>query len=401
MTSTVPQPKIGERSAVISGIGQSDVGRRLGRSGLSLTVDAALEAIEDAGLTRADIDGVSTYPGLATSSPGMSPVGVPALKDALRLEPAWYSGGAETPGQYGAMFNAIAAVAAGFANHVLVFRTVTESSAQTSARRASVVGSGGERIGGVMQWMVPFGAVSAANWNAAFCQLYMHRYGLQREQLGQISLVARSHAQLNPKAIYRDPLTMDDYLSSRMISWPLCLYDCDVPCDGSEVLIVSRADAAADFRHPPVHIEAIGCALNGRDSWDQRADLTTMASHDAAAMMWDRTDLTVDDVDVAELYDGFTYITVMWLEGLGFFPKGEAGPFLEGGDNIRLGGRIPLNTHGGQLSAGRLHGYGYLHEACLQLRGAAEDRQVPDAEVAVVGAGGGPLGGCMLLTKHR
>lgn len=392
---------IGERDALISGIGMSQVGRRLGRSGLSLTVESALAAIEDAGLTRDDIDGIASYPGAADNSPGMSPTGIPELKDALRLKPNWFAGGGEGPAQLGALFNAIAAVSCGLANHVLVFRTVAESTAQTPGRRASVVGGGGRRVGGVFQWLVPFHAVSASNWVGMYAQRYMHEYGLQREHLGEIALNARRHAAFNPKAIFRDPLTMDDYLNARMVSYPLGLYDCDIPCDGSVAVIVSRADARADLGKV-VRVEAIGSALHGRDSWDQRADLTTMASHDAAAMMWQRTDLKPADVDSAHLYDGFSYLCLQWLEALGFFPKGEAAGFLSGGEAaIGLGGTIPLNTNGGQLSGGRLHGYGYLHEACTQLRGEAGDRQVQGAEVSVVGAGGGPLGGCILLTADR
>ena len=393
--------RIGERDAVISGLGQSAVGRLLGRTGISLTVEASLAAIADAGLTRDDIDGVSCYPGLMDAAPGMAPTGIPELKDALRLPLNWFSGGGETPGQLGALFNAVAAVSTGLANHVLVYRTVTESTSQTASRRASVIGANGARLSGSMQYMAPFGAVSAANWVGMFASRYMHQYGLERQQLAQIPLVVRSHAALNPKAIFRAPLTLDDYLSARMISWPLCLFDCDVPCDGSTAVVVSRADSSPDLRKA-VRVEAIGSALHGRDSWDQRDDLTTMASHDAAAMMWSRTDLKPADIDTAQLYDGFSYLCLQWLEALGFFPKGEAGDFLAGGAaSIGLGGKLPLNTNGGQLSGGRLHGYGYLHEACTQLRGEGGDRQVSDAEIAVVGAGGGPLGGCILLTASR
>jgi acetyl-CoA acetyltransferase len=393
--------RIGERETVISGIGRSAVGRKLGRTGLSLTVESALKAIEDAGLTRDDIDGLSTYPGLTDGSPGMSPCGITDVQDALRLKLNWYSGGGEVPAQLGAVFNAVAAICAGLANNVLVFRTVTESSAQTPERRASVVGSGGTRVGGPMQWMVPFQSVSAANWVGTFAQRYMYEYGLTREQLGQIPLNQRRHAALYDQAIFRDPLTMDDYLGARLVSYPLGLYDCDIPCDGSCSVIVSRADRAGE--HPTVvRIEAIGSALTGRNSWDQRADLTDCAARDATEMLFARTDLTIDDVDTVQLYDGFSFLTITWLEALGLFPKGEAGPWLEGGEaRIGLGGQIPLNTNGGQLSGGRLHGYGYLYEACAQLRGEATGRQVEGAEVAVIGTGGGPLGGCMMLTKDR
>ncbi|HLG01932.1 MAG TPA: thiolase family protein [Acidimicrobiia bacterium] len=396
-----------ERRAVISGIGQSDVGRRLNRDPLELTIDACLEAIADAGLTRDDIDGISTYPGAMDMPPGFSGVGVTELQDALRLNLNWYAGGLEAPGQLGSVVNACLAVAAGLARHVLCFRTVWEATAQGGGGRASVTmgggGSGGFRAGGFMQWTLPYGAPSAANWIAMMANRHFHEFGTTREQLAWIAINARKNAAHNPKAIYTDPMSLDDYLSVRMITTPLCLYDCDAPADGSTAVIVSAADTAPDLARPPVRVEAVGTALRGRPSWDQFDDLTTMALRDAATMMWERTDLTPADVDVAELYDGFSFITLCWLEALGFCAKGEGGPFIDGGAAIALDGEIPLNTHGGQLSGGRLHGYGFLHEACTQLwrRGGARQVVRPGGrapEVAVAGAGGGPLGASLLLT---
>jgi acetyl-CoA acetyltransferase len=129
--------------------------------------------------------------------------------------------------------------------------------------------------------------------------------------------------------------------------------------------------------------------------------MTTLAARDAGAQLWTRTDLKPADVDVAELYDGFSFLAMVWLEALGFCGKGESGPFVEGGHRIALDGELPLNTHGGQLSAGRLHGFGFIHEACLQLRGEAGDRQVGAAvEVAAVANGGGPIAGALLLTRE-
>jgi acetyl-CoA acetyltransferase len=402
---------VNERRAVISGVGQSQVGRRIYRHPLALTVEAVRRAVEDAGLTRDDIDGVATYPGNQDVPPGFSGVGVTELQDALRLDLRWFAGGLESPGQLGSVVNAVAAVATGLADHVVCFRTVTEASAQGDRGRGSVTigagagagsGGGGVRMGGFMQWTLPFGAPSAANWIAMMAMRHFHEFGTTREQLGQVALNGRRNAARNPQAIYTQPLTMDDYLSARMISSPLGLYDCDVPADGSTAVVVSRADAAPDLRRRPVGIEAVGTAIRGRPSWDQWDDLTTMASRDAAAMLWQRTDLRPADVDVAELYDGFSFITLAWLEALGFCGHGEGGAFLEGGHRIALDGELPLNTHGGQLSAGRLHGYGFLHEACLQLWGEAGERQVAGSpEVAAVGAGGGPLAGCLLLTAPR
>jgi acetyl-CoA acetyltransferase len=401
--------------AVVSGIGQSDVGRRLHRPGLDLTLDACLEAIADAGLTTTDIDGIATYPGAMDTPPGFSGgVGVTEVHDALRLDLDWYTGGIESPGQLGSVVNAAMAVTTGLARHVLCFRTVTEGSAQGDAGRSAVMpglsrGGGGRsggfvRMGGFMQWVLPYGTPSAANWIAMMAMRHFHEFGTTREQLAGIALNGRANAARNPKGVYRDPMTLDDYLSARMISEPLCLYDCDAPCDGSTALVISAGETAADLARPPVRIDAVGTAIHGRPSWDQWDDLTTMALRDAAAQLFAASELTPADVDVAELYDGFSFITLCWLEALGFCGKGEGGPFVEGGTRIALDGDVPLNTNGGQLSAGRLHGYGFLHEAVVQLRGDGGERQVvrPGGrapEVAAVAAGGGPLAGCLLLTR--
>ncbi len=399
------RPERLERRAVISGIGQSQVGRRIGRGELDLTLEACLAAVADAGLTRDDIDGLSTYPGAGFGPGGFAGPPSPEVQDALRLRLNWHDGGIEGPGQLRAIFSACLAVAAGLARHVLVYRTVTEATAQGSGGRQGIGGGGGgsrgvPRFSGFMQWTLPFGAVSAANWIAQIAQLRVHRFGLTREQLAQIALNGRRNAALNERAIYREPLTLEDYLGARMVSTPLCLYDCDAPCDGSTAVVVSHADYAKDAPRPACHVNAIGTALRGRPSWDQFDDMTTFSARDAAASMWERTEFRPQDVDVAELYDGFSILTMVWLEELGFCAKGESGKFVEGGKRIALDGELPLNTGGGQLSAGRLHGFGLLHEACLQLRGEGEARQVPGApQVAAVAAGGGPIAGCMLLTR--
>jgi acetyl-CoA acetyltransferase len=390
-----------ERRAIISGIGQSDVGRRLGRGDLDLTIDAALAAIADAGLTVGDIDGLATYPGGMTGPGlgGFSGPGTPAVQDALRLSLQWHSGGPEGPAQLQAVVNAVMAVSMGLARHVLVYRTVTESTAQGSGRRQGI-GVGAKGVGGAQQWSIPFRAYSAANWLALYAQRHFHEFGTTREQMAQIALTARTNAGRNPKAVFRDPLSLEDYLSARMISTPLCLLDCDVPVDGSTALVVSVAEHAAGVHHPVAQVEAVGTALRGRPSWDQWDDMTTMSARDAAAHMWTRTDLRPADVDFAELYDGFSWLAMCWLEALGFCGHGESGPFIEGGARIALDGELPLNTNGGQLSGGRLHGFGFLHEAVLQLRGEGGDRQIPGRhEVAAVANGGGPLAGAMLLTR--
>ena len=272
------------------------------------------------------------------------------------------------------------------------------------ASAASGGGGSVPRFGSFMQWSLPYGAVSAANWIAMVGQRRMYEFGLTREQLGQIALNGRRNAALNPKAVYKDPMTMEDYLAARMITTPLCLFDCDAPCDGSTAVIVSHRDVAGDLDHPAVQINAVGTALRGRPSWDQFDDMTTMAARDAAASMWERTELTPADVDTAQLYDGFSVLTIVWLEALGFCGRGESGPFIEGGANIARDGLLPLNTAGGQLSGGRLHGFSLIHEACVQLRGEGGARQVVRP---VDGSprwrrwptAAGPIAGTMLLTR--
>ncbi len=271
--------EIGERKAVVAGVGQSQIGRRIYRDPIDLSVEACLAAIEDAGLTREDIDGLATYPGNMAIPPGFSGGGITEIHDALRLNLNWFAGGLESPGQLGSVANAAAAVATGLCNHVLCFRTVWEASAQGDRGRAAVTSGGGGgsyRATGFQQWTLPYGAPSAANWIGMMAQRHFHEFGTTREQLGQIALTERANAALNPNAIYRDPMTMDDYLSVRMVSTPLGLYDCDVPADGSTAVIVSRADSTSGLRKPPVRIEAMGTALHGRPSWDQFDDLTTM-----------------------------------------------------------------------------------------------------------------------------
>jgi len=406
-----PMPKAGDKfedKVAITGVGISQVGRRLMREPITLTVEAALAAIEDAGLTLEDIDGLATYPGGLSGAGGMSEGGVQALDEALRLRPTWHHSGMETPGQTGSVVAAMLAVAGGLCNHVLCFRTVTEATALAKARNAAP-GTGSaaaamfsnKRIEGDMAWRLLYGAGSAANWIGMMANTHFKLYGTTRETLGWIALTARKHAASNPLAIYTDPLTMDDYLSARMISTPFGLYDCDVPMDGAVAVIVSRKDIAGDLRQPPVHVEAVGTQVTERISWDQGVVDHEPLVIGAARHLWTRTDLTPDDMQFAQLYDGFSFNCLTWLESLGFCGTGEAKDFVDGGVNISLGGKLPLNTHGGQLSAGRLHGYGFLHEAVLQLRGQAEGRQVENAQVGVVSNGGGTPGGAMILKAAR
>jgi acetyl-CoA acetyltransferase/uncharacterized OB-fold protein len=383
-----------EHRAVLSGIGRSDMGRRLMRDPLSLTMDACLAAVADAGLELDDIDGLSTYPGPAPM--GMSEGGVTAVEEALRLKPTWINGGGELPGPGGAVIAAMLAVAAGLCRHVLCFRTVWET---TNSSLGLFGGFGGRLSGSIQEWRLPFGAMSASNWIGMNANQYLHRYGATRELLGHVAINGRTNAGRNPAAIYREPMTMDDYLSARLITTPFGLYDCDVPCDASIAVIVSDASVAGDLPKPAVRVEAVGTQITERISWEQDTVTHEPQVLGPAAHVWTRTSLRHDDVDLALLYDGFTFNAISWLEGLGFCGFGEAQDWIDGGRRIALDGDLPVNPHGGQLSEGRTHGFGFLYEAVAQLRGDAEARQVADAKTAVVTSGGGTPSSVLLLQR--
>jgi acetyl-CoA acetyltransferase/uncharacterized OB-fold protein len=387
-----PSPERFEHGAVLSGIGRSAIGRRLMVDPLSLAVDACTAAVADAGLSFDDIDGLSTYPGSAAM--GMSEGGVTAVEEALRLHPTWINGGGDLPGPGGAVIAAMLAVASGLCRHVLCFRTVWESTYATLGLRPP---SNARVTGPLHEWRAPFGAMSAANWIAMNANHYLHRYGAGREVLGWIALNGRAGAARNPVAIYRDPMTMDDYLSARPITSPFGLYDCDVPCDASIAVVVSDASVASDLPKPAVRVEAVGTQILERLSWDQ--DIITHEPQvlGQSAHLWTRTDLGPADVDLALVYDGFTFNAISWIEALGFCGFGEAKDWLDGGRRIALDGDLPVNPHGGQLSEGRTHGFGFLYEAVTQLRHEAGDRQVAGARTAVVTSGGGTPSGVLLL----
>ncbi len=386
----------GHGGAIISGIGISPIGRRSGIAGIDLTAAATREAVADAGLEMRDIDGIASI--------GDTPI--EATCATLGIDPRWTGDGINTGGLLAPVMTACRAVSTQGVRHVLVYRTVQMIGGTILPAGGAVPERGGAPSADApaaiaLEWIGPLltmHAYSAANWVAMHCRRHMYLYGTTKEQLGWLAVNTRRNAALNPLAAYRQPMTMEDYLGARMISDPFCLYDCDVPVDGSIAVVVSCADFAPDAKHHAVRVEATGAA-SGEGGWDERPDYPKMASVDAAAQMWSRTDLVPQDIDVAELYDGFTFLTLAWLEALGICGDGEAGPFVEGARRIALDGELPLNTYGGQLSAGRMHGYWVLHEAVLQLRHQAGLRQVANAQVAAVSAGGGPIAGCMLLTR--
>jgi acetyl-CoA acetyltransferase len=232
------------------------------------------------------------------------------------------------------------------------------------------------------QYQAPYGYFAPPQQFAMFTRAHMIKYGTTHEQLGAIAVGQRANAVKNPRALKRDPITLDDYLASRWIAEPLRLLDCCLDTDGACALVITSAERARDLRRPPVLIS--GAAWGGGDSFfsGQGGDFTVSEAARIAPRLYAAAGVGPADIDVAQLYDCFTYSVLVQLEDYGFCAKGEGGPYAASGAT-RLDGRLPVNTHGGFLSEGYVHGINHIAEAVAQLRGDAGDRQVPGAEVAL------------------
>jgi acetyl-CoA acetyltransferase len=387
-----------EKQVAITGIGQSEVGRPSSRTAAQLTADACFEAVRDAGLTMADIDGIACYPGKSAEGGGIAPISPSEAAAVIGLkDPRWILASGEGFSHMGPIFNAVTAIATGLARHVIVFRSVAQATARMASRSSTLMSGSRARVDGNNAWTVPFGALSPINTFALYAQAYFDKYGATSEQLGAIAVNNRANAAHNPNAIYRKPLSLDDYMAARVISSPLRLFDCDSHIDGSTAIVLSHLDAARDLPNPPLHIEAMGMAVGGLWVGRFEGDFTEMpAAKLCGDRLWARTDLKPADMDCAQIYDGFSIHVWMWLEALGLVPRGEAGRFTEGGKRIALDGDLPMNTGGGQLSAGRFHGYGHIHEACIQLWQRGSGRQVKDARTCIISNGGYGYGAMIL-----
>jgi acetyl-CoA acetyltransferase len=292
--------------------------------------------------------------------------------------------------------NAYMAVASGMAHTVVAVRLIRQMPGQTDRDRGAA--SMPATVGGDAQFTSPFGADAAAAMIAGFeMTAHMAKFGTTEEQFALNASTQRYHATLNDDALMRDPLSVEDYLASRFVSKPVRIFDCDYPVDSSSAVIFTTVERARDWQHKPVVVEA-GALSSLRDlNFFQLDDFATTSPKHCADLLWSRTDLTPTDVDCAQLYDGFSIITMQWLEALGFCGMGESGPFVEAG-HTRLGGSLPLNTDGGACNVGRRHGANFCIESVRQIRGDCGERQVPGAEVAVWSNAVGPFAGAMLLT---
>ena len=378
------------RPVAIAGVGYSELSRKGEPNPNSLAITAAKAALSDAGLTATDVEGIFEYK-FGPESPGAQDMarllGIPDLAAFADIM-------ASNPSGLASALAGVMAVASGACETVLVFRCLTRAAGHQGG-----VASGPDSVGGRDQFLTPYGYLGGILVNLALKKRrWMDEYDRPEDDFGRIAVNARRWSALNPRAVLREELTMDDYLSSRMVVDPLRLLDCDYPVNGAVATVITTAERAADLRQPAVLVDAMTYATGRVADWVFDVDFLYGGMFDCAERLWQRSSLKLDDVDVAQVYDGFTPVTVAWLEALGACARGEFGDWAGDGSRLGPGGDFPLNTAGGQLAEGRLHGIGFLNEAVLQLRGQCEDRQVPDARVALVASGVYPQCGAMVLS---
>jgi len=369
-----------ERGA-ITGIGETAYMRGSGKTPLALQIEASLKAIADAGLKPTDIDGVLPY---ATGDSVAEDIITCLGLNDLRFSATTPMGGASC---IAAIQAAIMAIVTGVANHVLI----------PMGRNGFSGGRVGSRVQDVPQFRVvgqfemPLGAIAPAQLYAPMARRHMELYGTTSRQLGEIAVTTRAHALLNDNALMKKPLTIEEHQDSRIISDPFRLFDCCLESDGGAAIVVSSAERAKDLRKPPITV--MGIAEGHPDSPSaitQRPDMTIIGVAKAAPRAFEMAGVTHADIDVAEIYDCFTFVVLCQLEDLGFCKKGEGGSFVENG-RIALGGELPVNTHGGLLSQAHIIGMNHIVELVKQLRGEAGKAQVKDAEIGLV-TGYGDMG---------
>jgi len=382
----------------IVGIGATEFSRNSGRSSLQLAAEAARAAIADAGLTPADIDGIVRCDFDTTSTNNL------AVALGMKRMSFWADtgpGGAAPSMQLGV---AIGAILSGQARAVLVFRALN---GRSEGRLGSgVPGMASARIGGhglFDEFYLPWGLITAGQTFALAARDHMRRFGTTKEQIGLAAITCREAANRTPHAQMHDRvLTMDDYLSAREISRPLGLFDFCLETDGAVAAIVTSAEYARDLPQHPVLIRAIagGMAKDPRGGMMfpiVTRDMADIGGRQAGELLWSRAGVGPGDMDVAQIYDCFTISLILQIEAFGFCPIGEVGPFLESGA-CGHGGSIPINTAGGNMSEGYIHGMNHVIEAVRQLRGSASN-QVPGAELAFVSSGPLPVGAGTVLRR--
>ncbi len=377
--------------ACVTGIGETAYMRGSPKTAFELQIESSLKAISDAGLAPKDIDGVIPI-GLVsgTADDFIDNFGLPDLRFSAVVP----HGGA-SPSM--ALQCAAAAVASGACNHVLITfgRNVSAAANKAGARIHNM-----PQFHFVTEFEYAMGAIAPAQLYAPMARRHMELYGTTVEQFGEVAVACREHALLNDNAVMKKPITLEDHRNSRMIADPFRLLDCSLESDGGAAIVISAAERAGDLRHRKVYIS--GVAEGHPDSpgaITQRPDMTSLGLAKAAPRAFQMAGVTPADIQVAEIYDCFTYAVIRQLEDMGFCKKGEGGPFVQGG-RLKLGGALPTNTHGGLLSQAHVWGLNHIVELVRQLRGDAGRAQVKNAELGLV-TGYGDMGDGALAIMRR
>src|SRR5579885_2790236 len=355
------------------------------KSMFQIMAESIRGALDDCGLTIKDVDGI------LSAGIGMSPMGIIGLCDYLNLTPNFMDG----TNIGGASFVAHVAHAAAAINAGLCeVAVITYGSTIASTRFA--IGTGGGAGGGgdpCHQFEFPYGPTGIGAY-AMVAQRHMHEYGTTSEQLAEIAVTMRLHASMNPAAKYRDLITVEDVLASRIVSSPLHLLDCCMVSDGGGALVVTSAERARDLKKRPAYV--LGAGETARHAARGQRDFLEIAAHQSGRLAFERAGVSHKDIDMAMIYDSFTITVLTTLENLGFCKRGEGGAFVSGG-RLRFDGDFPINTDGGGLSSNHpgMRGIFLVIEATRQLRGECGPRQVVDCKTALVHGTGGALG-----TRH-
>ncbi|WP_248964125.1 lipid-transfer protein [Sphaerisporangium perillae] len=381
-------------AAAIAGIGATEFSKDSGRSELRLACEAVLAAVADAGLKPSDVDGMVTFTADTSSEIHIARnTGIGELTFFSRIP---HGGGAAC----GTIQQAAMAVATGVAEVVVCYRAFNERSGERYGlgQADRPMDTGADRA--AYSWMTPFGLSAPAQWVAMFARRYMHEYGATSEDFGRVAVVDRAHAAANPAAwFYQRPITLADHQASRWIAEPLRLLDCCQETDGGQALVVVSAERARDLPHPPAVVLAAAQG-SGQDQHMMTSYYRPTISGIpemglVGRQLYGQSGLAPEDIGAAILYDHFTPLVLPQLEELGFCGRGEAKDFIAEG-NLELGGRLPFNTHGGQLGEAYLHGMNGIAEAVRLVRGTSVN-QPPDARNVLVTAGTGvPTSGLVL-----
>jgi acetyl-CoA acetyltransferase len=380
----VTRHKYAGNTAII-GIGATEFSKKSGRSELQLALEACTAACEDAGLPTNKVDGVVTYT-METNPENeiMRGLGIPELKHFSRVH---FGGGAPCGADY-----------------VLCYRAFNERSGRRFGAGVQDQPAGATQEAAQFAWTSPYGLLTPASWVAMFATRIMHEYGVTSEDFGAVAVADRKHAATNPKAFfYGQPITLADHQASRWIVEPLHLLDCCQETDGGQALLVTTTERARDLAGTPAIISAAAQGMADEQQMmrsfarESLVGLPEMGT--CARQIWESSGLGPDDIQTAVIYDHFTPFVLPQLEEFGFCKRGEAKDFMAGGA-IELGGRLPINTHGGQLGEAYLHGMNGIAEGVRQIRGSAVNQVDNVSNVLVTGGTGVPTSALLLSTER-